>query len=72
MIQKYFMIKVDGKSVRLSIHSKTRQRVVIPDALGYDTFKSVEDANRKALLYGLAKHAVIPVVREVEGSAQPA
>ncbi len=72
MIQKFFMIKVDGKPVRLSINSKTRQRVVVPDALGYDTFKSIEDANKKALLYGLVGCVVIPVVRQIEDSIHPA
>lgn len=72
MIQKVFMIKVDGKPVRLSINSKTRQRVVVPDALGYDTFKSINDANKKALLYGLADFAVISIARAVETSAHPA
>jgi hypothetical protein len=72
MLKSYFLIKVDGKPVRLSINLKTRQRSVVPDALGYDTFKSVEAANTKALLYGLVDHAVVPVVREVEDCALPA
>lgn len=72
MIQKFFMIKVDGKPVRLSINSKTRQRVVVADALGYDTFKSAEDADKRALLYGLVGHTVTPVAREVVDSTQPA
>ena len=72
MLRSYFLIKVDGKPVRLSINLKTRQRSVVPDALGYDTFKSVEAANTKALLYGLVNHSVVPVMREVEDCAHPA